>query len=59
VAKCLDGTSVDGRRCMVEAAKGFRRLKAYKQFPIPRATLVTHADKQLVTKKIEPQADAA
>ena len=28
---------------MMEAAKGFRRSKAYKQFPIRRAALVAHA----------------
>jgi mutator family transposase len=44
---------------MMEAAKGFRRLKAYKQLPILRTALVAHAPKQLVTNKIEPQADAA
>jgi hypothetical protein len=44
---------------MIEAAKGFRRLKAYKQLPILRTALVAHALKQLVTNRIEPQADAA
>jgi hypothetical protein len=34
-----------------EAAKGFRRLKAYKQLPILRAALVAHAAKHLVTKR--------
>jgi putative transposase len=40
---------------MMEAAKGFRRLKAYRHLPILRAALAAHA----ITKKIEPQADAA
>jgi putative transposase len=45
---------------MMEAAKGFRRLKAYKQLPILRAALVAHAaKKQHATNKIEPRADAA
>src|SRR5215218_1561648 len=44
---------------MMEAAKGFRRLKAYKQLPILRAALVAHAAKQLVTKNVESKADAA
>jgi putative transposase len=44
---------------MMEAAKGFRRLKAYKQLPILRAALVARAAKHLVTKNVEPQADAA
>jgi transposase-like protein len=44
---------------MMEAAKGFRRLKAYRQLPLLRAALVAHASKHTVTKKIEPQADAA
>ena len=40
---------------MMEAAKGFRRLKAYKQLPILRAALVAHAaKKQQATNKIEP-----
>ena len=30
---------------MLEAAKGFRRLKGYKQLPILRAALVAHANK--------------
>jgi putative transposase len=44
---------------MMEAAKGFRRLKAYKQLPILRAALVAHAAKQRAIKNIEPQAHAA
>jgi putative transposase len=44
---------------MMEAAKGFRRLKAYKQLPILRAALDAAAAKQLVAKKIERQVDAA
>jgi transposase-like protein len=44
---------------MMEAAKGFRRLKAYRHLPVLRAALVDHASKHAVTKKIEPQADAA
>jgi hypothetical protein len=44
---------------MMEAAKGFRRLKAYKQLPILRAALVAHAAKQRAIKNIEPQANAA
>jgi len=44
---------------MMEAAKGFRRLKAYRYLPVLRAALVAHASKHVVTKKIEPQADAA
>ncbi len=44
---------------MLEAAKGFRRLMAYKQLPIHRAALVAHTAKHLVTKNVEPHADAA
>src|SRR6476661_8867067 len=44
---------------MMEAAKGFRRLKAYRQIPILRAALVAHATKQRATKEIEPRTDAA
>jgi len=43
----------------LKAAKSFRRLKAYGQLPILRAALVAHASKHAITKKIEPQADAA
>ena len=43
---------------MMEAAKGFRRLKAYRLLPILRAALVTHATEH-VSKEIEPQTDAA
>jgi hypothetical protein len=42
---------------MMEAAKGFRRLKAYKQLPILSAALVAHAAKQRAIKNIEPQLD--
>jgi hypothetical protein len=44
---------------MVEAAKGFCRLKAYRQLPILRAALVAHAAKRRAIKNIEPQAHAA
>jgi putative transposase len=44
---------------MLEAAKGFRRLKAYKQLPILRAALVACTAKHFVTKNVEPHADAA
>lgn len=43
---------------MMEAAKNFHRLKAYKQLPNLRASLVAHAAKHLATKNVEPQADA-
>jgi len=35
---------------MMEAAEGFRRLKAYKQVPILRAALVAHDAKQQATR---------
>jgi len=44
---------------MMEAAKGFRRLKAFRLLPILRAALVAHATEHVATKKIEPQTDAA
>jgi len=43
---------------MMEAAKGFRRLKAYQLLPILRAALVARAAAH-ATKAIEPQVDAA
>jgi hypothetical protein len=42
---------------MMEAAKGFRRLKAYRLLPILRAALLARAAAH-ATKEIEPQIDA-
>ncbi len=44
---------------MMEAIKGFRRLKAYRLLPILKTALVAHAAKHGSTKKIEPKAEAA
>ncbi len=44
---------------MMEAAKASVALKAYKQLPILRVTLVAYAAKQRAIKNIEPQANAA
>jgi hypothetical protein len=44
---------------MMEAAKGFRRLRAYRLLPILRDVLVAHAAEHVATKEIEPQTDAA
>jgi hypothetical protein len=41
-----------------EAAKGFRRLEAYKHLPVLRAALATHQSKY-VTQRVEHDADAA
>ena len=43
---------------MMEAAKGFRRLKAYKQLPVLRTALAAHQSKYL-TQRVEHDADAA
>jgi putative transposase len=43
---------------MFEAAKGFRRLKAYKHLPLLRAALAAHQSKHL-TQRIERNVDAA
>jgi hypothetical protein len=43
---------------MMEAAKGFRRLKAYKQLPVLRAALAAHQSKY-VTQRVEHDTDAA
>ena len=43
---------------MMEAAKGFRRLKAYKHLPVLRAALAAHQSKY-VTQRVEHDADAA
>ena len=44
---------------MMEAAKGFRRLKAHKQLPILRAALAAHQAKHAITPGLEQQARAA
>ena len=44
---------------MLEAAKGFRRLKARKQLPILRAALAAHQAKNVTNPTLEQQARAA
>jgi transposase-like protein len=44
---------------MMEAIKGFRRLKAYRLLPILRQALLAHAAKHGITNKIEPKTEAA
>jgi len=44
---------------MIEAAKGFRRLKAYKHLPILRAALAAHHGHHVVTQRVESKAEAA
>jgi putative transposase len=44
---------------MQEAAKGFRRLKAYKQLPLLRAALAAHQAKHTRQPALEPIAAAA
>src|SRR5436190_10468645 len=44
---------------MMEAAKGFRRLKAHKQLPILRAALAAHQAKHVSNPELEQQAKAA
>jgi hypothetical protein len=45
---------------MMEAAKGFRRLKAHKQLPILKAALAAHQDKQMNKhNKLEENSQAA
>jgi putative transposase len=43
---------------MMEAAKGFRRLKAYKQLPVLRAVPAAHQAKYLI-QRVEHDTDAA
>src|SRR5438132_8579426 len=43
---------------MLEATKGFRRLKAHKYLPLLRAALAAHQSKY-VTQRVERNADAA
>ena len=44
---------------MLEAANGFRRLKACKQLPALRAALAAHQAKHSVNSAVEPAAKAA
>ncbi len=44
---------------MLEAAKGFRRLKAYKHLPILRGALAAHQAKHTLNPNLEQQAVAA
>ena len=44
---------------MMEAAKGFRCLKAHKQLPILRAALLAHQARHTITRNLEQQAEAA
>ncbi len=44
---------------MMEAAKGFRRLKAHKQLPILRAALLAHQARYTIGPNLELHAKAA
>lgn len=44
---------------MMEAAKGFRRLKAHKQLPILKAALAAHQAEQAIQPKLEKDRKAA
>ena len=44
---------------MLEAAKGFRRLKAHKQLPILKAALAAHHAKHTTKQKLEDKLKAA
>src|ERR1700680_1984655 len=44
---------------MMEAAKGFRRLKAHKQLPTLKAALAAHHDKHATKHKLEENLQAA
>jgi putative transposase len=44
---------------MMEAAKGFRRLKAHKQLPILKAALAAHHGRHMTTQKLEENLQAA
>jgi len=44
---------------MLEAAKGFQRLKAHKQLPILRAALAAHQTSHFINPDLEQNAKAA
>jgi putative transposase len=45
--------------CMLEAAKGFRRLKAHKHLPALRTALTAHQAKHTIKNKLEENLQAA
>jgi hypothetical protein len=57
MAKYRDGIALD-RRGIMEAAKEFGRLKAYKHLPALRVALAVHQPK-CVSKRVEDNADVA
>jgi transposase-like protein len=44
---------------MMEAAKGFRRLKAYRQLPALKAALLAHQEKHMIRNRLEENRQAA
>ena len=44
---------------MLEARKGFRRLKAYRQLPVLKAALAAHQARHAVDNQVEPDSNAA
>ena len=44
---------------MMEAAKSFRRLIAYKQLPALKAALIAHQAKHTIRNKLEGKRQAA
>ena len=44
---------------MMEAVKGFRRLKAYKHLPTLRAALIAHHARHTTDQKLEGDLKAA
>ena len=44
---------------MLEATKGFRRLKAHKQLPTLRAALLARQDKHLIASDLEQHIKVA
>ena len=44
---------------MLEAAKGFRRLKAHRQLPILKAALAAHGARHTIKPVLERQSAAA
>ena len=44
---------------MLEARKGFRRLKAYRQLPVLKAALAAHQARHAADNQVEPTSNAA
>ena len=52
-------SGIEAVKQMLEAKKGFRRIRAYKQLPQLRAALLEHQERHQETANLDRQAKAA